>query len=241
MTPKPWATDRQAALSVINEIGQVDPQIIWLSDGADHGSAAPLQRSAEGVNIDCLGRCPCRVAPSPTAAHVPSNGLTLRARRADPASGRTMMVRVRGGDDGAVLTRKAMIFESGQTAARLTLELPVEIRNKVTHMEIENENSAGATALVDERWRRRPVGLVNSADPKGDLPLLDDYFYLTRALDPFTEVRTGDIPELLKRKLAMLVLADPGIISGGQRHGLSNGCRMGGLFSASPAPGWLRP
>ena len=164
------------------------------------------------------------------------NGLTLRARRADPASGRTMMVRVRGGDDGAVLTRKAMIFDSGQTAARLTLELPVEIRNKVTHMEIENENSAGATALVDERWRRRPVGLVKSADPKGGQPLLEDYFYLARALDPFTEVRTGDIPELLKRKLAMLVLADPGIISGGQRARLVQWMQNGGIVLRFAGP-----
>ena len=103
-------------------------------------------------------------------------------------------------------------------------------------MEIENENSAGATALVDERWRRRPVGLVNSADPKGDLPLLDDYFYLARALDPFTEVRTGDIPELLKRKLAMLVLADPGIISGGQRARLVQWMQNGGIVLRFAGP-----
>ena len=238
MTPKPWATDRQAALSVIKEIGlQGDPQIIWLSDGADHGTAAAFAAALQKVGtVTVLADAPAglpRLLLPPTSDR---NGLTLRARRADPASGRTMMVRVRGGDDGAVLTRKAMIFESGQTAARLTLELPVEIRNKVTHMEIENENSAGATALVDERWRRRPVGLVNSADPKGDRPLLDDYFYLARALDPFTEVRTGDIPELLKRKLAMLVLADPGIISGGQRARLVQWMQNGGIVLRFAGP-----
>jgi len=236
--PKPWPVDRLGALSVIEDIDvQGDTQVIWMSDGADHGQAARFAEALKTVGTLTVLADGALELPRLLLPPIPDrNGLTLKASRPDVASASSMTVRVRGGEDGAVLTRKRMSFESGELEARLALELPVEIRNRVTHIEIENEASAGATVLVDERWRRRPVGLVNSANPKGDRPLLDEYFYLGRALDPFTEVRTGDIQELLKRELALVVLADPGKVSRNNRTRLVKWMQDGGIVLRFAGP-----
>ena len=79
----------------------------------------------------------------------------------------------------------------------------------MTRIEIEGEESAGAVLLVDERWRRRPVGIAAAPNTAGQ-PLLSENYYLERALGPFTEVRRGSAADLLKREIAVLVYADAG-------------------------------
>ena len=40
-------------------------------------------------------------------------------------------------------------------------ELPIELRNEIARVEIADERSAGAVTLLDERWKRRRVGVVS--------------------------------------------------------------------------------
>ena len=67
--------------------------------------------------------------------------------------------------------------------------------------------SLGATLLLDEGLRRRPVGLV-TAESGSDTPLVGSLYYLDKALEPFTELRHGDLHTLLQREIAVIVLAD---------------------------------
>ena len=99
-------------------------------------------------------------------------------------------------------------------AADLELQLPTELRNRVARLAIENENSAGAVTLLDERWRRRPVGLVSGASLEKTQPLLGDTYYLERALRPFSEVRTGDLHEI---KSPLILQPGPAALTDGVR------------------------
>lgn len=235
--PKPWGVDRMASLSVINDIKiDGDAQIIWLSDGMDHGQAQSFADDLKKLGKVALmadggAELPKLLLP-PIAGRT---GLTLKAQRAGTGEGEDIMVRVRD-QEGGVLARKTLRFKSGSADSELELELPVEIRNRITHVELENQNTAGGIVLVDERWRRRPVGLVTSADPKSDRPLLDEMHYLGRALDPFTEVRRGQVVDLLKRELALVVLADPGKISRANRNRLSKWMNNGGVVLRFAGP-----
>ena len=67
--------------------------------------------------------------------------------------------------------------------------MPVEIRNDVARLEIVGERSAGAVQFLDKRWRRRTVGVVSGADADRAQPLLGANYYLSRALNPFADVR----------------------------------------------------
>ncbi|MDP6429598.1 MAG: DUF4159 domain-containing protein [Rhodospirillales bacterium] len=237
LKPKPWPVDRRAAASVLGDIETVgEAHLVWLSNGLDENSAAEFARALSGLGkvtvlADPPGNLPSILLP-PLSVR---DGLTIRARKAPGSSTRRLSVRVRG-EDGGVLAQRALTFETGKTEARLKLPMPPEIRNRVTHIEIENGNHAGAMVLVDERWRRRPVGLATDAGRRVDQPLLDDLFYLDRALDPFTEVRTGSIIELLRRELAVLVLADPGRISGTSRRLMQGWMADGGLVLRFAGP-----
>ena len=107
--------------------------------------------------------------------------------------------------------------------------LPTELRNRVARLEIEGEASAGAVVLVDERWRRRPVGLVSGGPIERQQPLLGDVYYLQRALAPFSEVRVGSAQELLQRELAVLVLADTGRLAAADQTSVEEWLKKGGM------------
>jgi hypothetical protein len=234
LQPKPWPVNRIATISILSELKvEGSPQIVWLSNGLNDKSDG--SDVAEFVSIlqkfgplTVLSDTPGALPPLLMPPVSERDGLTISARRVVAGGAASLSIRVRG-DDGKVLTRKPLKFEAGKTTGKLKLTLATEIRNKVTTIEIENLASAGSTVLVDERWRRRPVGLVSIQKRSASQPLLDNLFYLDKALDPFTEVRIGTMDELFSREIAMLVLADPGKMTTQQNDRLLRWIKLGGV------------
>jgi hypothetical protein len=237
LKPKPWAVNRAAALSVLGEIEAGDEtHVVWLSNGLDDEAAGDFASALAKLGPVTLLADPAGALPKLLLPPLSDrDGLTIRALKAPGSPARNLNIRLRG-ENGGVLAVKTLNFEAGKTEARLKLPMPVEIRNRVTHIEIVNAGHAGGLVLVDERWRRRPVGLVTDTGRRVDQPLLDDVFYLERALDPFTEVRTGSVQKLLRRELALLVLADPGRISATNRRLIQNWMGEGGLVLRFAGP-----
>jgi len=87
------------------------------------------------------------------------NELVLRAQR--PASDPPRRIAVQASDDqGRAIARMEMEFAAGATQAQTPFNVPNELRNRVVRLDVERQNGAGSAALLDERFRRRPVGVV---------------------------------------------------------------------------------
>ena len=143
----------------------------------------------------------------------------------------TASVWIRGiGERGQLLARSPATFPEGERAAQADFDVPVEIRNRLSRLEIENEQSAGAVALLDERWRRRPVGLYSGDTLEASQPLLSSIFYLDRALNPFSDVRRGSVAELLGRELAVMFMADIGLVVGPDGKAIEDWVDNGGVL-----------
>ncbi len=233
LQPKPWPGDHATAVARLQEAFQLadlsTAQVAWLSDGLDDGTAQ--------ATADALGRVGSVTlySDAPTAvAHV------LRPPVADGAALRISVTRASGegiengavlayGEDGTVLGRQGATFAAGERTAQARFLLPAEVRNRLTRLQIENEETAAAVVLIDERWRRRPVGLVSAQGTLAEQPLLGDLFYLERALAPFTEIRKGSVDTLLERQLAVIVLADPGVLADAERKRMETWIAKGGM------------
>src|SRR5439155_8817826 len=148
------------------------------------------------------------LAADAAAAELAGKDLGVVVRSLPAAAPRPIAVRANG-EDGALLAREAATIAPDDGSAAIRLALPTELRNRVTRIEVEGEESAGGVLLVDERWRRRPVGIAAAANPGGQ-PLLSENFYLERALTPFSEIRRGGANDLLKREIAVLIYSDAG-------------------------------
>uniref|UniRef100_UPI00117758DF hypothetical protein n=1 Tax=Brachyspira hyodysenteriae TaxID=159 RepID=UPI00117758DF len=67
-------------------------------------------------------------------------------------------------------------FGTQDSETETSFELPVELRNDITRLEIAGERSAGAVQLLDKRWRRRAIGIVTGATSDTAQPLLASTF-----------------------------------------------------------------
>ncbi|HUC12171.1 MAG TPA: DUF4159 domain-containing protein [Stellaceae bacterium] len=209
LQPKPWPVDRQAALARLRKLSLPDANAaIWLSDGlGDSGGAKALaayldDRGTLQYLSAGAGRQPVLLTPGDREA----KDLSVVLRSLPAAEPRRYAVRASGGD-GRFLASQTVTIAPGAASAKAQLTMPNELRNQTTRIEIEGGQSAGSVVLVDERWRRRPVGIAAPANTSGQ-PLLSENYYLERALAPFAEIRRGPATDLLKRQIAVLIFAD---------------------------------
>ncbi len=214
LQPKPWPVDRKSALARLQAMPLPrDSTIVWLSDDVEDGGGAalaaylagrgPVRYVAAGPADAPLLAAADSVAGEPTGKEI---GIVVRSLPAPVP--RPVALRA-SGDDGALLGREAATIGTGDGSVIVRLPLPTELRNRVARIEIEGEESAGGVLLVDELWRRRPVGIAAAPNTSGQ-QLLSEHYYLERALGPFTEVRRGAATDLLKREIAMLIYSDAG-------------------------------
>src|SRR6186997_88010 len=222
--PKPFGVDRSAALPLIERFLGAAPnvEVVWLSDGVDLGKAATFVDGLKRV----IGNHPLSIVegglPIPHALAAADNAagaLTVKVLRAQTGAGGVGMVSAID-LKGLPLGEAPFNFKSGDRETDAVIDLPVEIRNDVARLEIVGERSAGAVQLLDKRWRRRTVGIVSGSTADRSQPLIGATYYLSRALNPFADVRLAEgvapaeaISQFLDRKLPMLILADVGNVN----------------------------
>ncbi len=230
LEPKPWPVDRAAARASLDTLTLPGAaNVVYLSDGLrDEHLAGLLERLQRYGGVDLFAESDDRLARLLLPPAAEAGGMTATVARASGAGAMSVPIRAIG-DDGRLLAREELRWAEGQTSAQVRINLPTELRNRVARLEIESEASAGAVILIDERWRRRPVGLVSGGPLERQQPLLGDIYYLQRALAPFSEVRLGSPQELLQRELAVLVLADSGRLAAADQTVVDEWLKKGGM------------
>jgi Domain of unknown function (DUF4159)/Aerotolerance regulator N-terminal len=237
--PRPWPVDRAAALAAIDALEIKEPaEAIWLSDGISSGDAAAANSLAE--RLQQLGGLTLYVAPVSERARLVAPPLIERTELVvglQRVSAEAAAVYLRAIDErGRVLMREAVRFADGAAEAEFRIAVPAELRNRIARIDIEGETSAGATVLIDERWARRPVGLVSGSQSEREQPLLGELYYLDRALNPHSDLHRGTVRELLRRPLAVIALADVGRVEPEEADLLRPWVEAGGVLLRFAGP-----
>jgi len=239
--PLPHTPDRAALLPALTKFlaAQPEAEVVWLADGTDTGRTkafvdqlAPLVSGRSVTVFDTGLTQPLALAAATNTA----GGFTAKVLR--PQGGPAQVGRVRALDSrGLPLGEAAYAFESGKTEADVRFDLPVEIRNEITRLDIAGERSAGAVQLIDSRWARRTVGVVSGATADTAQPLLSPTYYLGRALEPFADIRTVEgaspsdaIVRFIESRVPMIVLTDVGTVTPGARQALNRFIEGGGIL-----------
>lgn len=237
LEPKPWPGDRSAALRIARQweiSGGAD--IVWASNGLVDGSAADLARQLQRFGPVTLlnpepGMTPVAVTPpSPGAVAL---DFTLRRPASSNEEGVTLVAR---GADGRVLDRIEVVFTAGETETGVRFDLPLELRNDLSSVTVERIGTAAGTALLDERWRRRPVGLVSETALDTGLSLLSEGYYVQRALEPLGAFSQGPVDVLMRAGQAVIVAPDGATLSPQDRNQLESWVREGGVLVRFAGP-----
>ena len=246
LKPKPYAVERSEALPVLARFLKATPEaeIVWLSDGVELGKGSAFVDGLKQIAGDhpfTVVNGGIAIPHALAAADNAAGSLTvkvLRATTGTPESGLVKAIDLKG----LPLGEATFAFKSGERETEASITLPVEIRNEVARLEIVGERSAGAVQLLDKRWRRRTVGIISGSDADRSQPLLGPIYYLSRALNPFADIRvaqgvspTEAVSRFLDQHLPMLILADVGNVAE-SRERLAKWIENGGVLVRFAGP-----
>ena len=206
--PQPWSTrlpdDPGAALADAPE-GSLST--LWIADGNDYPNrAAWLAALADLGPVTVVPPArPLRTlalaagdTPSLTLTSVDDAAPAIQAIGPDPQGIERALASLTPGD---------ATDADGLTVRPVAIDLPPELRNRITRFQIEAETHAGAVVLADDRVRRRKVALVGDPLAEGQ-QLLAQTHYLRQALAPTTDLVEGALGDVLDTAPDVIVLAD---------------------------------
>lgn len=243
MQPKPWGLNRAATVNaLLKELRRRDQPpgaVLWLSDGLEEADGKPelgaltkLLRPFGAVSVLLPEKVVLPIVVRPPISR--KMELLVQAVRAGGGEAVAWVDAIAA--NGAVLAREPLRFAADARDAEVTLTMPAELRNRLDRLEVDQQSTAAAVVLLDERWRRRPVGLATLSAGDSSLPLLSSSYYLERALEPVSEIRRGNVDDLLSRELAMLVLAEGNLPDAVTRQRVLDWVREGGVFVRFAGP-----
>ncbi len=236
ITPEPWPPARAASAAALAAPDAPRGGVVYLPDGVaapdDRGFSAALAAVGPVLVLQGAGPPPRLLLPPAIA------GESLVARLAQiPAPGpATPAVILAETGDGRALARAVITPGPNAAGGEQAIRLPPEIRNQLARLVLAGPASAGGVVLLDERWRRRPVGLAAADAVSAEAPLLGDLYYLRRALAPYAELREGNLADLLARPLSVLILADRPIADAAEAAVVARFIEGGGVLVRFAGP-----
>ncbi len=246
LAPEPWAAKRADFVPALSEAAAATPfgGIVWLSDGvggtdADtfarflgENSREPLVVYADGSN-DLMGL-------KPPASGADALTVPVIRRASGAAAGGLVTAR---DVKGRVVGDASFAFAADETATQAKLTLPIEIRNEIARLEISGTQTAGAVQLLDDRFRRRRIGLLSGASVEAAQPLLSPLYYISRAVQPFADVReprdanaTVAVPDLIESNASVIAMADIGNLTADVEDEVAKWVRNGGILVRFAGP-----
>jgi hypothetical protein len=234
--PEPWPPDRAAAAAALRLWHQTGAAVVYLGDGLTHGGEfAPFAATLGEAGAVTELRGPTAAARLLLPPRNEADRLVARiVQTPQPLAGQAVVLAQSG--DGRTLARATLDLPADAREATVAMVLPPELRNRLGRLVLEGPPSAASVELLDERWRRRPVGVLAGDLASADTPFAGSLYYLRRALSPFTEVREADLATLLQREISVLVLADRPLPAGAERDALTRWVEQGGLLIRFAGP-----
>ena len=235
LQPQPFAPAYEGWPEALPE-GRFDT--VWLSDGLDH--------PGRDVLTDALqDRGTLRVVESPRPvlglhpAGFEDGAVALSASRMPAGDALTVEVIARGPDPSGIereLARLSLPFAAGETRAEATLDVPPELRNRITRFELEGARTAGAVSLADDSLKRRKIALISSASDQEGLQLLSPTHYLRQALEPVAEIIEGNLTDLILANPDVVILADVARLTEAETAATLEWLETGGLLLRFAGP-----
>ncbi|MBA4783584.1 MAG: DUF4159 domain-containing protein [Rhizobiales bacterium] len=250
--PLPFPEDRGTTAKRLSAFAKdagetaANTEIVWI--------ASPLRTDGDAALADqlsAMGAIRFRFNPDARLAISEvgnsANALDVVVKRLAPT---TRPVTLRALDkDGLALAEVAVPFAGDALETKAVIELPIELRNEIIRLALMDENGAilesvGGHYLLDDRSRRRSVGLLSGASvDQAQQPLLSPLYYIRRALEPFADLRDAGtqniaeaVPSLIRSGASMIVMADVGTLPANEVERLRRFMTQGGTVVRFSGP-----
>lgn len=238
MKPLPWSSDFGKLLKAIQEKRfQNSVYTYWLGSGLDDKNTQNLARELQSQgSLTYTG---------PSAQDLPlllrpskKSGKKIAAVIDVPLPGtpeRVASVQLLA-NDGRLLDRQTADINPENLPSEVAFDTAQTLRNVAARVEISGQKSAGSVLLLDESSQHRTIGIVSTRTEQDSTPLIDADYYLTRALEPFSDLHLGPAETLIEKNASMIILPDIGTMTPSTLNALEDWTRKGGLLLRFAGP-----
>lgn len=237
LQPKPWPADHRLAMESVGGFGgEGAVSVIWFSDGL--GSDAATEMAARLQRLGSLEIVSDAPEALPVLVYPPeaqTTKLVVAARRLAGAEAAEIRLRGRAAD-GRLLVEQPVGFSPGETRAEVAFELPLELRNQLSRIDVAGSETAASVVLLDDRWQRRSIGLASSRPLDSGPALLSEIYYIERAMTPFSDILRQPIEKLVATDRSVIVIPDHEPVGAPERAALDGWMRRGGIVLRFSGP-----
>ncbi len=194
--------------------------LFWLSDGLVRAGTKQLATAIANAGASEIGVLRPDASKILAIDALTNDPEAMTGRLVRAVAAQSVPVTISGLDgQGRVIATATITFATDETTASFRFTEPVELRNEIARVVIEEARNAGAVRLLDDSNRRRLIGLVTGKARDLAQPLLSPLYYIQRALQPYSDLRPAGqanlsiaIPELIGQNISVMVLADIGTL-----------------------------
>lgn len=217
LQPRPWPVNRVHILKKLSKINKGKPlDIVYLSDGLqthdDEQTFALLEELKPRNFLWYLANISDLIG----ITSIENNDENMVARIIRSTTHGTTSATLSLYDlNNQLLGQFTKNFSEGETTALVPFDVPLELRNDIAWIKINNQNHAAATFLVDSHNKISRVALLSSDTNEMAQPLLAPFYYIIKALRGHTQLITSsgrelstDIDHLLQQNPSVFIMGD---------------------------------
>ena len=239
MVPAPFGPEFQSWSKALSTAQNDAFDTRWFSDGlANDARADLLEVLAEQGEVQVYEPNAPRIAGL-KPPRIEAGQLGIDIIRAESGVSEPLTVDLVGPDPAGIVRRLATgsgKFSAGETETSINIELPSELRNRVTRIELRDIRTAATTHLTDDSIQRRKVALIGASQEQEGAALTEPLHFLRRALVPTAEVIEASLEDVLSAKVNVIILSDIGILPEADTSKLITWVEAGGLLVRFAGP-----
>ncbi|MEM8570496.1 MAG: DUF4159 domain-containing protein [Pseudomonadota bacterium] len=176
---------------------------------------------------------PEKLAAALTPPRLEQGMLRVTALRVPEQTEQTVSISAFGPDPNGIerlLGQGTGQFEPNGGQADIDIDMPSELRNRVSRIQLDVDRSAAGVVLAGDSVRRREVGLMSGGAGSEAQDLIDPLNYLRKAFEPFAETIEAPLQQMLLSSPDVIVLADVGSLADTERNELIAWVEDGGVL-----------
>jgi Domain of unknown function (DUF4159)/Aerotolerance regulator N-terminal len=237
LAPRSWAPDLAGWADWIEGL-DADFETLWLNDGLAQEGEGDLARALLAHGPVTLV-APRTSAQALTPPRLDQGALEVTALRVASDLEESVAVAAFGADPNGIerpLGEGSAVFAPGEDRIEVRIDMPVELRNRVTRIQLQAGRSAAGVVLAGDSVRRYKIGLMSGRAGSEAQDLIDPLNYLRKALEPFAETIEAPLAQMLQTSPDVLMLADVGSLADAERDGLTEWVEQGGVLIRFAGP-----
>ncbi|MEO1562612.1 MAG: DUF4159 domain-containing protein [Pseudomonadota bacterium] len=234
--PQSWRPDYAGWAEVMSGFDAFDT--VWLSDGLDHPERSALTSVLNDKGTLTVFEAE-RFVLGLSSAKLDAGALLVKALRSEGDGRQDITIEAVGLDPSGitrVLAEQVATFEPVTTEMDVAIQLPTELRNRVTRLQIAGLASAGAVVLSDSSLKRKRVGLYTPVAEAEATTLQSPLHYLENALVETADPFESDLPTMLDVGPDVIIMADVATLSAVEEERLVQWVSDGGILVRFAGP-----